>query len=88
MSSAPFEGDDLSGYSTDRSLLRTTTERIPNTYMMQKDCGIPLGVIVKPFGELPSGEAIPQTNFGNNPIVRCKACRAYMNPFVRFYDQG
>lgn len=55
---------------------------------MQKDCGVPLGIVVKPYGDLPTGEPVPQSNFGNNPIVRCKACRAYMNPFVRFFDNG
>lgn len=68
----------------DKSLLRTTTDRIPNTDALSKDLGIPLAILVKPFGELPSGEEIPSTSFNKQTIVRCKECRAYINPFVRF----
>jgi protein transport protein SEC24 len=27
-------------------------------------------------------------SFKTNPIIRCKDCRAYINPFVRFVDNG
>ncbi len=27
-------------------------------------------------------------SFGSKPIVRCKDCRAYVNPFIRFIDNG
>ena len=27
-------------------------------------------------------------SFGNDPIVRCKDCRAYINPFVKWIDGG
>ena len=55
---------------------------------MAKELAIPLAIIVKPFGELPSGEAIQCVNFNNKPIVRCKDCRAYINPFVKFIESG
>jgi protein transport protein SEC24 len=55
---------------------------------MAKESGIPLAIIVKPFGELPSGEPIPLANFNNKPIIRCKECRAYVNPFVKFVEMG
>ena len=44
--------------------------------------------MVKPYGELPSGEEIPSTDFGGQSIVRCVDCRAYINPFVKFIDNG
>lgn len=31
---------------------------------------------------------VPQVNFKNEPIVRCQDCRAYINPFVRWLDNG
>lgn len=34
------------------------------------------------------GEPIPTISFGSNSIVRCKDCRAYVNPFIRFTDGG
>ena len=55
---------------------------------MAKESAIPLAIIVKPYGELPSGEPIPLANFNNKPIIRCKECRAYINPFVKFVEMG
>ena len=84
----PFEGEDFGDLSADKSLLRVTTDRVPNSASLAKDCGIPLAILVKPFGELPSGEEIPSTNFNKKTIVRCKECRAYANPFIKFIDNG
>lgn len=78
----------MDDYCADKSLLRLTTDRIPNSNSLQKDLGIPLAIVIKPYGELPSGEPIPETSFNNNPIVRCAECRAYINPFVKFIENG
>jgi protein transport protein SEC24 len=34
------------------------------------------------------GEEVPTISFKNDPIVRCKDCRAYINPFVRWLENG
>jgi len=68
--------------------MRATTDRIPNTAQAIKEMQIPLGVAVKPFGDLSTGEDVPEVSFGNDPIVRCKDCRAYVNPFIRWIDGG
>ena len=78
----------MDDYNSDKSLLRLTTERIPNTAQLAKDCGIPLAIVIKPYGELPSGEEIQSCSFNSKPIVRCNECRAYINPFVKFIDNG
>lgn len=44
----------LEEFNSDRSLMRVTTERIPSTNTLAKEISIPLGVIVKPFGDLPT----------------------------------
>lgn len=31
---------------------------------------------------------MPAVSFKNDPIVRCKECRAYINPFVRWIEKG
>ena len=77
--------DDL---CADKSLLRCTTDRIPNNHSLQKDLSVPLALLIKPFGELPSGEEVPTTTFNQKPLVRCRECRAYINPFVKFIDNG
>jgi len=76
----------MDDFNSDKSLLRITTDRIPNTSQLAKDTAIPLAIIVKPYGELPSGDLIPCANFNSKPIVRCKDCRAYINPFVKFIE--
>lgn len=78
----------MDDYNSDKSLLRVTTDRIPSTAQQAKESGIPLAIIVKPYGELPSGEPIPCASFNNKPIIRCKDCRAYINPFVKFTELG
>ena len=65
-----------------------TTDRVPSNGQLAKDCGIPLAIVVKPYGELPSGEEIPTTDYKGEHIVRCKECRAYVNPFVKFIENG
>jgi protein transport protein SEC24 len=44
--------------------------------------------VVKPLGVTSSGEEFPAISLGGKPIIRCKDCRAYVNPFVRFVDNG
>lgn len=83
-----FEAESLDHLNADKSLMRVTTDRIPHSSNLYKDSCIPLAILVKPYGELPSGEPIPTVSFNNNPIVRCRECRAYINPFVRFSDNG
>lgn len=53
----------MDDFNSDKSLIRMTTDRIPNTYQMAKDTAIPLAIIVKPYGELPNGDQIPCANF-------------------------
>ena len=34
------------------------------------------------------GEETPVISYGNHPLVRCEGCRAYMNPFAKFLENG
>lgn len=47
-------GIDYTLFNTDKSLMRTTADRVLNTPQLFKDSQIPFGVVVKPFGDLPS----------------------------------
>lgn len=47
-------GIDYTLFNTDKSLMRCTTDRIPSTYESSKNSGIPFGIIVKPYGDLPA----------------------------------
>ena len=44
---------DYTLFNVDKSLMRCTTDRIPNTYESFKGTGIPFGIVVKPYGDLP-----------------------------------
>lgn len=41
----------LEEYNSDKSVMRVTTDRVPNSSALMKDTAIPLGVIVKPYGD-------------------------------------
>lgn len=73
-------------FNSDKSLLRCTTDRIPSTTHAIRESGIPYGLIVKPYGDM--GEDVPTVSFKNDPIVRCRDCRAYINPFVKWLENG
>jgi hypothetical protein len=45
-------------------VLRVTTDRIPNSSLLQKETAIPIAVIVKPYGEPLTGEEVPAVTFG------------------------
>jgi len=69
--------------------LRTTIGTAPSSASLLTKCSIPFGCIVHPLAkpETPD-EQIPIVNFGPAGIIRCRRCRAYVNPFVRFSDVG
>ena len=51
---------------------------------------LPVGVMVRPLAPTKStdGPPVPVVNFGDAGVVRCKRCRAYVNPFVQFTNNG
>ena len=63
----------------------TTTSAIPNAQQLAAKSGLPLGLCVQP---LAPNLAVPEVNFGETGIVRCKRCRAYINPFVSWLENG
>ena len=65
-----------------------TTDRIPASSTLMKEVAVPAGVIVRPYGDPSTGEEIDVVSYGQKQIVRCKDCRAYVNPFIRFVDNG
>ena len=74
--------------------MRLTTYTLPNTEELATSAQLPLGLVVQPFADLAPGELpIPIADFASSsdPEVsppRCKHCRSYINPWVRFIDSG
>lgn len=62
-------------------IFRCTMTKIPENNTLLQKSRLPLGVLIHPFKDL-SHLPVIQCNV----IVRCRACRTYINPFVFFVD--
>jgi protein transport protein SEC24 len=70
--------------------VRLTTPVIPSTPQLADKFSLPLAYTVSP---LAPGPAVPVVNLAELPnggcgIVRCRRCRAYVNPYCPFIDGG
>ncbi|KAJ0013418.1 hypothetical protein Pint_20562 [Pistacia integerrima] len=69
--------------------MRCTISQIPCTNDLLATSGMQLALLVQPLAlPHPSEEAIQVVDFGESGPVRCSRCKAYINPFMRFIDQG
>ncbi|CAD0198408.1 unnamed protein product [Chrysodeixis includens] len=62
-------------------IFRSTINRIPETNSLLQKSRLPLGILIHPFKDLNNLPVIQCAT-----IVRCRACRTYINPFVYFVD--
>ncbi|ONM19368.1 Protein transport protein Sec24-like CEF [Zea mays] len=70
-------------------LMRCTVNQIPCTGDLLTTSGMPLALMVQPFSlPHPSEEHIQLVDFGEMGPIRCSRCKAYINPFMKFVDQG
>ncbi|KAG2620540.1 protein transport protein Sec24-like CEF isoform X2 [Panicum virgatum] len=70
-------------------LMRCTMNQIPCTGDLLTTSGMPLALLVQPFAlPHPSEEPIQLVDFGEMGPIRCSRCKAYINSFMRFIDQG
>ncbi|KRX97713.1 Protein transport protein Sec24A, partial [Trichinella pseudospiralis] len=74
---------DIDLVSSDSSVLRCTLTAVPESPTVLKKCRLPLGLILHPFKDLKKLVMV-ETSI----IVRCRSCRAYINPYVRFVDRN
>ncbi|GFN78549.1 transport protein sec24c [Plakobranchus ocellatus] len=69
--------------------IRSTMYNVPCTADMLKSSHIPFALALSPFAELgPQEQPPPIVDLGELGPVRCKRCKAYMNPFMQFIDGG
>ncbi|KAL5206892.1 hypothetical protein ABZP36_035101 [Zizania latifolia] len=70
-------------------LMRCTLNQIPCTGDILTTSAMPLALMVQPFAlPHPSEEPIQLVDFGEMGPIRCSRCKAYINPFMTFIDQG
>lgn len=67
--------------------IRSTLNVIPSSRSLLKKSKLPLALVIRPYNALlNSSENIPVIS--DSEICRCRSCRAYINPFVTFVNQG
>ncbi|CAN1765020.1 Protein transport protein Sec24-like At4g32640 [Linum perenne] len=69
--------------------MRCTINQIPCTADLLVTSGMQLALLVQPLAlPHPSEEPIQLVDFGEGGPVRCSRCKGYINPFMKFIDQG
>ncbi|XP_043719097.1 protein transport protein Sec24-like At4g32640 isoform X2 [Telopea speciosissima] len=70
-------------------LMRCTINQIPCSGDLLTTSGMQLALMVQPLAlPHPSEEPIQVIDFGDSGPVRCSRCKGYINPFMKFIDQG
>ena len=64
---------------------RLTCSKFPTSSQVANQTPLPIGGVIQPLKQ--DDEPIPVVNFGAT-VVRCKRCRAYINPFVTWLENG
>uniref|UniRef100_A0A6Q2YVS7 SEC24 homolog B, COPII coat complex component n=1 Tax=Esox lucius TaxID=8010 RepID=A0A6Q2YVS7_ESOLU len=78
----PHLSADLKKANCSPNTFRCTLTNIPQSQALLNKARLPLGLLLHPFRDLSQLPVIT-----SNTIVRCRSCRAYINPFVSFLDQ-
>ncbi|XP_049849040.1 uncharacterized protein LOC126317107 [Schistocerca gregaria] len=65
--------------------IRLTLGAIPQSNELLNSSNLPLGIVIQPFSEAVPIETIDASG---STILRCRHCRAYINPFVRILERG
>ncbi|GMI77120.1 hypothetical protein like AT4G32640 [Hibiscus trionum] len=69
--------------------MRCTINQIPCTADLLTTSGMQWALLVQPMAlPHPSEDPIQVVDFGESGPVRCSRCKGYINPFMKFIDQG
>ncbi|XP_042480943.1 protein transport protein Sec24-like At4g32640 [Macadamia integrifolia] len=69
--------------------MRCSINQIPCTGDLLTTSGMQLALMVQPLAlPHPSEDPIQVVDFGDSGPVRCSRCKGYINPFMKFIDQG
>ncbi|XVE60320.1 hypothetical protein DITRI_Ditri05aG0119300 [Diplodiscus trichospermus] len=69
--------------------MRCTINQVPCTADLLTTSAMQLALLVQPMAlPHPSEEPIQVVDFGESGPVRCSRCKGYINPFMKFIDQG
>lgn len=69
--------------------MRCTINQMPCSIDLLTTSSMPLALMVQPLAvPHPSEEPIQVVDFGESGPVRCSRCKGYINPFMKFIEQG
>jgi len=71
---------------TPTPFIRMTVSAMPNSTATKTKAALPLGAVIQPLAA--TAEPVPIVEPGDCGVVRCRRCRTYVNPYVRFIDSG
>ncbi|EDO18280.1 hypothetical protein Kpol_1039p29 [Vanderwaltozyma polyspora DSM 70294] len=67
--------------------IRCTLNAVPKNHTLLKKSKLPFALVVRPYQNLNDDEdSVPLSDDGL--VLRCRRCRAYINPYVTFIDQS
>eukprot|EP00808_Paulinella_micropora_P026847 g57638.t1 len=65
-----------------------TSQVFPNSSSLRNRSNLPFGCLMRPLAMPVGCPPLTVVNFGSVGVVRCKQCRAYINPYVSFTMNG
>ncbi|KAF9094767.1 COPII subunit [Mortierella sp. AD031] len=71
----------------DPSYKRSTLNAIPSTSQLLTKSRLPFGLVITPYRSVKEGDE-PVPVVSDSIIARCRRCRTYINPFVKFVEGG
>ncbi|KAG0088911.1 COPII subunit [Podila epicladia] len=71
----------------DPSYKRSTLNAIPATSQLLTKSRLPFGLVITPYRSVKEGDD-PVPVVTDSIIARCRRCRTYINPFVKFVEGG
>ncbi|KAF8975060.1 COPII subunit, partial [Entomortierella lignicola] len=71
----------------DPSYKRSTLNAIPSNSQLLQKSRLPLGLVITPYRSVKEGDE-PVPVVSDSIIARCRRCRTYINPFVKFVEGG
>ncbi|KAF9920723.1 COPII subunit [Linnemannia zychae] len=71
----------------DPSYKRSTLNAVPATSQLLTKSRLPFGLVITPYRSVKEGDD-PVPVVSDSIIARCRRCRTYINPFVKFVEGG
>lgn len=82
------EYESLKKYNCSDEFLSCTTNVLPNSQYLSSTISVPIGVSLSPLSPNIPSEMIPKVDYKEANFPRCENCKAYMNPFIKFNNNG